>query len=211
MKTNKFYIIITTLFSLTFLLINPALSKTLTVPDSYPTIQGAVNAAANGDIIQVAGGTYTENVLVNTPVTIRGKDGAADTIVVAAVKNTAVFAVVASDVTISGFTVKGADGHLNATGVLIGGRFPGDTLYVGQVGDVTISKCIVEFNGQGIYVWGANNTTIVNNTVRYNSSVPADGNAGTGIIAWAETGPTALARSSSGPRAGIPFDVSGLV
>lgn len=177
------------------LLVGPAGAATIRVPEDHSTIQAAVTAASNGDIIQVGPGVYTENVLVDKSVMIRGQEGAINTTVQASDKNTAVFAVVTSDVIISGFTVKGADGHLNATGVLVGGRFPGDTLYVGTAFDVTISKCIVENNGQGIYVWGADNTTIVNNTVRYNGSHPGNVDAGNGIIAWAETGPAAQSTS----------------
>ena len=40
------------------------------VPDNYPTIQAAINAAEPADIIQVKAGTYTENLIVDRPVTI---------------------------------------------------------------------------------------------------------------------------------------------
>jgi len=48
----------------------------LTVPDPYPTIQAAINAANASDTIQVAAGIYYENVIVNKSVTLRGEDSA---------------------------------------------------------------------------------------------------------------------------------------
>jgi len=45
------------------------------VPEAYPTIQNAVDAAAPGDLILIAPGTYHEAVSVTTPsLTIRGAD-----------------------------------------------------------------------------------------------------------------------------------------
>lgn len=39
---------------------------TIWVPDDYPTIQGAVNAAGNGDIIRVKAGVYLEDIVVQS-------------------------------------------------------------------------------------------------------------------------------------------------
>jgi plastocyanin len=53
---------------------------TLRVPEDYPTIQAAVNAAKAGDLISIgqspnADGAYHESVIVKTPdITIRGRD-----------------------------------------------------------------------------------------------------------------------------------------
>ena len=40
------------------------------VPDNYPTIQAAINAAKPGDIVQVRAGTYTENVILDRAITL---------------------------------------------------------------------------------------------------------------------------------------------
>src|SRR6476620_2075676 len=52
-----------------------ATGTTLAVPDDYPTIQAAVDAAVSGDLVLVSPGTYHEAVNVTTPdLTIRGLD-----------------------------------------------------------------------------------------------------------------------------------------
>ena len=42
----------------------------LRVPEDYPTIQAAINAAELADIIQVRAGTYNENIILDRPVTL---------------------------------------------------------------------------------------------------------------------------------------------
>src|ERR1051326_6358112 len=37
-------------------------SNIINVPGNYPTIQSAINASSNGDIVLVKMGTYTENI-----------------------------------------------------------------------------------------------------------------------------------------------------
>jgi nitrous oxidase accessory protein NosD len=46
----------------------------------YSTIQGAVDDASSGDVVEVAAGTYEEQVVIDAPLTLRGAGSAATTI-----------------------------------------------------------------------------------------------------------------------------------
>lgn len=88
----------------------PLRADTLKVPQQFGTIQGAVNAAVEGDIVSVSKGVYRENVTVGTSgIALRGKGGAV-------IDGTYVgncITVNASDVEVSGFTlVSGGTGQL---------------------------------------------------------------------------------------------------
>ena len=53
-----------------------AFSATIIVPDDYPTIQGAIDAASNGDTVLVAPGTYMERINFNgKAITLRSEYG----------------------------------------------------------------------------------------------------------------------------------------
>ena len=59
---------------------------TINVPDDYPTIQGAIDAAVNGDIVEVGDGTYkgigNRNIDINgKDIIVRSINGAKDTII----------------------------------------------------------------------------------------------------------------------------------
>jgi serine protease len=59
-----------------------AIAATIDVPADQPTIQDAINAANNGDVIVVAPGTYKENIDYHgKAVTIRSSGGAVQTII----------------------------------------------------------------------------------------------------------------------------------
>lgn len=137
----------------------------ITVPGDHATI-GAAVAAAAGDVINVSPGTYVENVVVDKSVSIRGVQGAEVTTVTAASSGFLehVFLVSASDVTISGFTITGATGRWGSA-VYIDGFEAEPTP---GISDVTISKCILEGNTIGVTVFWAENSMIVNNTIRHN-------------------------------------------
>jgi len=113
---------------------------TIYVPDDYPTIQAAVDAASPGDTIIVLPGTYSENVYINKEnLTIQSRDGADETIVQAA------FKVMALNVNVNGFTIKG-------------GIFGVETF-----GNTVVRSSILCDNAWGIYLGSSSNNTIENN------------------------------------------------
>jgi len=68
---------------------------------TYPTIQDAINAAVDGDTIQVGPGTYEENLTIGVSnLTLESTDGAAVTTIEGAIT------ISAHDVTVDGFTMK---------------------------------------------------------------------------------------------------------
>jgi nitrous oxidase accessory protein len=181
MKTIRKITVTACCLAICLILGGTAIAATLNVPGDYLTIGEAIDASLNGDIINVLPGSYPGNITVDKSVSIRGVQGAEVTFVTPSANQNG-FQVIASDVTISGFTISGATGF-NWSGILIGGLFPGDDTHLG-VTDVTVTKCILEGNAAGVYIWKANNSMIVNNTVRNNASVPGNENAGNGIIVW---------------------------
>jgi nitrous oxidase accessory protein len=74
------------------------------VPDEYPTIQAAVDAADPGDIIEVSPGVYPESVIVETSLTIIGQDKL--TTIVDGSGGGSAFWLGTDGVTIKGFTMR---------------------------------------------------------------------------------------------------------
>src|SRR6266436_7855969 len=94
------------LFVAACLCASPTLAATLFVPQQYPTIQSAVNAANPGDTVKVAAGTYFEQVVLKDQVDVRGDSGA---IIDATHVMSGFLAVdLAHGVTVSGFTIQNA-------------------------------------------------------------------------------------------------------
>jgi len=137
--------------------ISPVRAGTLYVPSpDYPTIQSAVNAAGAGDIIQVAAGTYPENVVVSTrDLTIIGEN-AATTIVDGGGKNT-VFSIQENNVEIRQFTVRNG-----------GRRFNGINVYY-PYGAAVIRSNIIRDNVAGVALSESNGNIVEGNTFLNNS------------------------------------------
>lgn len=155
------------------------------------SIQAAVTAAAAGDTINVAAGTYNENVLISKPVSLMGA-GAGSSIINAdpkvAKEGVIVDAVTSGSTTISGFTIQNSalSGVLiqNSSGVTVSNNLvTHDDLNL----NVQAASCPGAFPfdqddcGEAIHLRGTSNSQVLNNVVT--------GDAG-GILLTDETGAT---------------------
>jgi nitrous oxidase accessory protein len=107
-------------------------SKTITVPDDFPSIQEAINAADAGDTIFVKRGTYVENPVVNQSVSLVGEDRDATVIDV-----TAGLKVQSNFVNISGLTIY--DGYHGITVSANSCRISGNKIMDSRVGIALLS------------------------------------------------------------------------
>jgi parallel beta-helix repeat protein len=137
--------------------IKPAKTEpsTITVPDDYPTIQEAINAANPGDTIMVATGTYLENIVVNKTVTLIGEDSN-NTIIDGGDFGTVIL-VIANNVSISKFTIKNSGSTLLDNGILIN-----------QASYCNVSNNILTSNYFGIRLKDSSNNVLSNNNVTDN-------------------------------------------
>src|ERR1043166_6679333 len=97
-------------------LTSAARAATIYVPNDQPTIQDAVNAASDGDVIQVLPGSYTEKINVFKSVTINGKAGKLRTSVQAPSSTDYAFWITGQGAVIRGLTIQGG---YQAAGILI--------------------------------------------------------------------------------------------
>ncbi len=139
----------------------PSGTHTITVNASggadYTRIQDAIDNASAGDTILVQSGTYYENVNVNKQLTIRStSENPNGTIIQAANSAYHVFAINASYVNISGFTVEGATGY--AAGI-----------YVYGIDHISISNNKATNNYIGIYLHSSNNNSLYGNNASNNN------------------------------------------
>ena len=75
------------------------------VPEDFDTIQAAIDASADGDVVIVATGSYTENLKLKSGVDVRGREAARTILLPSEVTIPVVLASDIDDVTFGNFTV----------------------------------------------------------------------------------------------------------
>jgi len=80
--------------------------STITVPDDFPTIQAAVDAASDGDTVFIRAGIYNESVVMNKTLTLLGENRSTTTIWTDLLRNDRSLTVQANDTVIKGLTIE---------------------------------------------------------------------------------------------------------
>jgi hypothetical protein len=145
----------------------PACGQTvLNVPGSYPTIQAAINAATVGDTIEVAAGTYNEDINLVSGICLEG--AGVDQTIISKSGASGITGNNVSYVTIEDLTVQNSG---CAPGIC-GGGGNGGGIQLSQSNNITIQSCHLTGNaavdGGGISISNSNvtmdNCIIENNT-----------------------------------------------
>jgi parallel beta-helix repeat protein len=154
------------------------------VPQDYPTIQTAIDAAQNGDVVLVAPGVYGESlVLSGKTITLAsefyttGDPQAIDSTIIDGQADPAVVTVDASvgpDTQIVGFTLRNAEDGIKARGKLriLNNRITGtrDGIDFADSGGYVANNTFENNSDDGIDSDGATAVTIENNTIRNNGN-----------------------------------------
>lgn len=137
----------------TLIQLKASIPKKIKVPAGYHTIQKAVAAAMPGDVIDVSPGTYTENVVMNKPLTISAPYG--NSIIHAANSSFPCILITVDNTTISGLTCqKGLHG-----------------IELWRSCNNMIANNTVKNNGNnGIILNKSNNNRIINNEISNNDN-----------------------------------------
>jgi parallel beta-helix repeat protein len=146
-----------------FIIFNLTVSgDTISVDDSggadYTSIQDAINNANESDNIQVASGTYNENIFINKALMILGS-GKDNTKIIGLDDQDNTVRITANNVFFSGFSVDNSVGQ--------NGQY--HCVFLQGSTDCVISENIMKNGEYGIYLYLSNNNTIQENSIRNNN------------------------------------------
>lgn len=186
----------------------------LRVPQDYPTIQAAIDAAAPGASVVVASGTYFENLGIDKSVTLVASAGAAVTTLDGGRIGRVIFARGTGEesVAIVGFTI--ANGlALESMNVPAAGS--GGGIYLESLADATLRDNVIRDNvgcvGVGISALDVT-VAVAHNEIRHNlqdsSCTQADGGGIKVQSATAEIRDNDIRDNAASSGGGIAFDLS---
>lgn len=134
-------------------IVNILVSNVINVPLDCPTIQEAIDIACPSATIEVASGTYYEQLLVEKPLEIRGQIG---TTVVDARGNDRGLHITTSGVTIDGLIIR----NCHSAGVYTYSKLPTDIV------DLTIQRSTIkDIHDTAIFLVGTSHSNVVFNTI----------------------------------------------
>lgn len=188
-------------------------STTLNVPSNYPTIQSAIDAAANGDTVLVAPGTYPEGIdFKGKAITVASAQGAGVTVIdgSSSVRVVNFSGGEGPGSVLQGFTIQhgfaaGANGYFGA-GIRVLSASPTVT------GNIVVDN-IACGHGAGIYI-SFGSPLILGNTISRNSQQPgcSGGNGGgvfVGGAASAQLIANTISNNTSDFGAGVALFAAG--
>jgi parallel beta-helix repeat protein len=145
--------------ALSFLYITPVVycQETRKVPAEYSSIQEAIDASNPGDTINVTEGTYYEHLVINKDRLVLVGENAGTTIIDGN-KTGTVIELLANNVTITGFTIRGS-----------GSSYGNNGIYVYRSSNHTIVGNLIRDCYEGINLYNSRNTKIIENTIANNS------------------------------------------
>ena len=143
-SSQALYLLVLSIAVVLIVALQPAAASTITVPTDYPTIQLAIDAASDGDVILVLPGTYNENIFVDKSVSIIGLEGYTNTTINSTDTSLPVVEITASDVLIKGFTIEGWT----------------DGVVMSSCSNVTLSSCVILVNSTAINASSINGLTL---------------------------------------------------
>jgi parallel beta-helix repeat protein len=149
--------------------IQPAKAEpgTIIVPDDYPTIQEAINAANPEDTIYVRAGTYYENVVINKTVSLIGE--LKNETVIDANKAKSGIYITANNVIVRNFTIRNSGYEPWYTLEKFPNPYISVGIYIEFSNNVTVENNFVFNNGMGILLDGVNNSVLNDNIVMNNT------------------------------------------
>ncbi len=154
----------------------------LLVPEEYSTIQGAIDAAEEGDVIIVSPGTYTENIdFIGKDITVRSSDPEDPKVV---------------DATIIDGGGKGSV-VIFQSGETAEARLAGFTITNGDGSRVVMQDGLKGASGGGVLVVSGSSPTIVGNKITGNQAEQIGG----GIFAGDQSSPTIEGNEITGNQA----------
>lgn len=133
-----------------------ATRATITVPGDYTLIQNAIDAASNGDTINVAAGTYRDELVIPAGKSLTLKGAGYTTTTIDGHWVGSAITVYANSCVIDGFTIQGS------------GMSPGDAGIFLDSDHNTIKNCRIRGCYQGIYLSRSDGNTIDNNIIEMN-------------------------------------------